>query len=268
MNRLSLPLLFALPLLATAELRVHPLSDSVVAFSGATHSVSVLVSNTTDAPFRSHLRARLYQIAQRLSVPVESPQDFDGPEMSPKQVVLRSLTVTLPETRAVTRFRLRFADSGGKFVGEVPLTVIPANLVRESIGSRPVHLYDPLEKVGPLLRHQNIETHPLPEHQEAEPNPRNPVIAWLATGKSDDNRRVLRLLLSRSEAGAGVVCLVEAGALENEPIELPVILHKGRGGFVLAPAAALGPLAESAAAQWKLAQYLVTALSPTPLSID
>lgn len=118
------------PLLLHSEIFVKPASDPAVGFAGKPASIEWRMENPAAESASEEFGFRVFQLTSASAAPLGPTQRWKRVVVAAGQRVIESLTVTLPEVRVVTTFRVEIVAPG---VTPARQTIIacPSGLLRE-----------------------------------------------------------------------------------------------------------------------------------------
>jgi hypothetical protein len=153
-------LLCASAINVSAQLEVSSGDEPQACFGGERRTIRIFVRNSGAGSEEKTLRTRVYQASSSTIMPLGEAQPWKKLTVLGGQTLLESATVNFPEVRAATRFYVRWLDDGGKSIGQTRVTVYPAKLLKELTvlsGEKPFGIFDPQERITPLLKRLEIE---------------------------------------------------------------------------------------------------------------
>ncbi len=216
-----------------------------VGFSGSEIAVDARIENRGDAAVEAKFSTRLWQMSSATLVPLSEAQAWWSGRVEAGKSVDVIAKIALPECKAATRFRLQVLAADGTLAAKVDATAIPRDWLRGQFATlaAPPALYDPAERIAPAFAKLGIETAAVRATNDLA-NLRAPVAIVVSPKDQTQSLAAAERLAAR---GVGVVFIDEVETAEKGAMV--------RG--VLAPGV---DLAESASAQFRLAQWLREAL--------
>ncbi len=217
--------LLALP--ASAQLQLVP-EETQHVFVGQPQEIRLMWRNPTGKPVVAELKWRLFQVSSATKLPLSEAQSWKKLEVLPGQTVLETLTLTLPEVRAATRFELRWEHAGSTSV-----IGYPQDLLKRL---PPLALHDPDKQLSVL--------------HEAEESPQL-IVVWATELPERVEERV--------KDGLPAVWI--------KPTPAAVVRRIGRGVVVETPVSSMAGWPDSPWAQLNLVKFAELALEPERLRL-
>lgn len=215
-------------------------------FAGTELAIPVRIENLWEVAMDAKFSTRVWQMSSATLVPLgDAVPWWEGRTEAGKSVDAIA-KIALPDFRAATRLRLQVLAADGTPAGKVDVTAIPRDWLRGEIAALPMPpaLYDPASRIAPAFAKLGIGTAPVRDVADFA-NVRASVVMIVSPKEQIESLAAdAQRLVTR---GVGVVFIQPVEAAAQDAIV--------RG--VLAPAT---DLAESAPAQFRLAQWLREAL--------
>jgi hypothetical protein len=148
------------PALVRGELTLAPETASAAVFCGTNRPVSIMLSNAGAESVKTRLGWRLLQVAGTVVAPVGAGED-SALEVLPGQKVLRTIPVTVPECRGLTRFLVQWKSGAQQAIGTSELLAIPADYLKGLAGvasQKPIGVWDPQNRLKPMLTRLGVQT--------------------------------------------------------------------------------------------------------------
>jgi hypothetical protein len=238
-----------LPLTASAGIEIVPDATPPAVFAARPQTISVTLRNPDGKTAEADVHTRLFQLTSGSVVPVGEAQPWKKIQVLPRQTVLETLTLTFPEVRTVTCFRLELSG-----IGRTEVMVYPNDLLKRLktlAGELPLGVFDPERRLKPLLKVAGVKIADF----ETEPTDSKLVIVWAATASLPDS------VSNRVKTGIAAVWI--------RPSLMPTTYAARLGGgiVVVAPASSLQGLADSPLPQLNLIRDAELALEPDALRL-
>ena len=214
----------------SAQLEVLPAGQRQAVFSGEGRTVGVLFRNAGAQTVEVPLSVRLFQLSSSVVMPAGEAQPWKKLTVLGKQTVVESASLKFPDVRAVTRFQVRWLDDAGKTVGQTLVTVYPTNLLKELAalaGEKPVGLFDPQERITPLLKSLKVEFTDLGQGERLDSFHDRLAILGPFDGAQRMTRDLRKRIHALAERGVSVV-LIAAQPQGARVANSPVLLLNGR----------------------------------------
>ena len=261
---------WGLPAFAALEIRSQSVPQNV--FSGPDQQSRIEFHNPTDRPIELKLRTRLHQASTATLMPIGEPQPWKTLAVLPRQTVLETLTLELPEVRAVTLFQVHWLDEKRTLLGETELMVYPNNVLKQLSTlsqEKPIGLLDPNRQLSPVLLRQKVELQILQTSVEVEDFPGRLVLVGPFSNASQvthDFPELNKRITAKAKAGGRIVWLQPPSA-NPEPSPPLYTLPVGPGIVVIAPASTVADFATSPASQLNLVHFTELALGSNSLHL-
>lgn len=145
---------------AASELSLSLKDKRLAVFSGGVREIQLLLKN--GGPARSvELEYRVFQLAGAVAAPLGGRVAWKSLPLNAGQTVLETVSVSLPEVKAETRFAIKiFQANGAGEIGAVTFLGYPTNLLaqlKEPLRSRDLALFDEKDLFAPALTKAGIQ---------------------------------------------------------------------------------------------------------------
>ena len=226
------------------------LADEVtpIVFGGEAAVVPVRFRNAGEQSVDSLTKIVLFQLSTSTRMPVAT-QEWKRLTVLSGQSVLEQVMIKFPETRAITRFEVRWLN-GDNLIGRSMVTVCPTNLLKELAdigGDKPFAVFDPDERLIPLLRALKLEFDDLNEGERIE--------TWRGqlaiVGPVASQARISKHATALAQRGIGVL-LLSTNLLPEMRSNTVLVQSVGNGRMVMAPSESVAGLSTNASAQLTL----------------
>ena len=230
------------PMLAFSQVVLVPDDTPATIFGGQPAALRVIFRNPGETAVETELHTRLYQVASGVRMPVSEAQLWKKLTVLPKQTVIESFPLTVPEVKTSSRFQVDWTG-----LGRTEVVVFPVDLLKQLqtlVGDQPLAVYDPEAKLRPVLKMAGVEFTDF----EVETVAARLALVWSEKGLPDS-------ITSRAKKGMAVVWI--------RPQKLPAVGVRLEAGTVLmVPVAQLAGIADLPLAQGQLLRYAELALQP------
>src|SRR6266511_4395465 len=136
-----------------AQIEFLPATAPQAVFAGVLSAVRVTLRNRGSETVQSEFSTRVVQVSSTTAMPVSGPRPWKRIQALAEQTILESVSVSLPEVRTVTLFRVEVL-AGGKSVAQYPVFACPQDLLKQLTtisGGRRVGIFDPEGRLRPAL---------------------------------------------------------------------------------------------------------------------
>ena len=244
---------------AFAQIEVVSSDTTPAVFGGGAREVIFFLRNNSERTITMNLKTRLYQISSATEMPVGRAEPWKSVTVLGGQTVLEPVALKFPDVRAATKFEVRWLDDAERTAGRVLVTVFPTNLLKQIAdlaGDKPPGVYDPHERLTPLLRNLAVEFDDLHQSERLRTwNGRLAILGPFDTRLEAITKRAQEL----ARRGANVLLLLADEDRADSAVRVPgawrgVVFVCSMGGrrIVSAPAEMIAGLAADPRAQGKL----------------
>jgi len=261
-------LLWTAPLLTVcAEIQIVPSSVQHV-FGGAARQIRVQLQNTGDAVVMSDIQTVLSQASSATVVRVSDTQ-WKRLQVLPHQTIVETAALDLPAVKVETRFLVQWVEGASNVVGKTEVLVYPTNLLTQLkplAGDKAVGLFDPGDRLKPLLHSLTIEFHDLVEEGTDKFHGKLAIFGPFES-KSQMRASLKNDIQTLARRGVAVVWLLpppeKRAPLQPSFYGVPL----GDGMVIVAQAQLVSGLAERPEAQLNLLRLAEESLHPTSLTL-
>lgn len=242
-------MLFAFSSVAAGSVELVTDDTPQTVFAGQAVAIKALFRNSTDEPVEMEITTRLFQASAATMMPVGDERRWKRLQVLPKQTVVETVTLTIPEINVPTRFQVRWGD-----VGKTDVFVYPKGLLKglkTLAGEQPLVVFDPDNKLKPLLKQDGVE---FAEFDAETPDSR---LAILCSSTSS----LPQTVLSRIKKGMAAVWF------RPQKVTVAYAVRVNAGVVIMAPLTSVSALAESPLAQVNLLRFAELALQPETLQL-
>ena len=229
-------------MLAFSQLVLVPDETPATIFGGQPAAIRIVFRNPGETAVETELHTRLYQVASGVRMPVGEAQLWKKLTVLPKQTVIESFPITVPEVKTSSRFQVDWTG-----LGRTEVIACPVDLLKQFqtlVGDQPLAVYDPDAKLRPVLKKAGVVFTDF----EVETVAARLALVWSEKGLPDS-------ITSRAKKGMAVVWI--------RPQKLPAFGVRLEAGTVLmVPVAQLAGIADIPLAQGQLLRYAELALQP------
>lgn len=139
---------------ASAQLVVEGGNAVPSVFAGEARQIEITLRNPTSQPVHADLRMRVHQATTATAVLLYE-RHWKALTVLPGQMVMETAPLDFPALRAETRFLVQWLDGTNPVFGKTEVLVFPTNLLARLLtpaGETPLGVFDPSNKIKPLLR--------------------------------------------------------------------------------------------------------------------
>jgi hypothetical protein len=256
----------------TRELRIVPEAQAQELFGGAVREIPARFSLVgadalarTSSVIEFHLSTRLFQASSGSAAHV-ADAPWKTLQILPGQTVLDSAPIQLPDVRGETRFLLQWVVDDSKVAGVSDLLVFPQDLLKDLrplAGEQAIGLFDPQDRLKPLLSNLGLEVFDLEEYGFATAPCKLALVGPFAS-TSQMPADLARRIKGLADKGAGIIWLQPPQTNHATPELSFCVVTRCRGAIVIAQPATVANLAESPRSQLNLVHFCRLALHPKP----
>ncbi len=245
-----------LPITAIADLEWLATEPPQAVFGDGNRALKINIHNTATSAVEKAISVRLYQSASETMAPIGKTTAWKKLTVLAGQTVMEHITLTLPKVEAETSFRLFWMDDTGKTLAHTDFTVHPTRLLQDLVhagGQRPLAVFDPGDRLKPLLRAQEMDFEELTVggHPEAFRGRLAIILPENEPGQEMDFF-ASRLGRTARERGMALVWFQTPDKRRTGEPPMAYTVHDGRATIVKAPSALLANLEHSPEAQLSL----------------
>jgi hypothetical protein len=253
------------PCLVCAQLSILADQQHPAVFGGIPQNITVRLHNAAPATIEANLRARLYQASSATAAPLAT-LDWKTLRVLPGQTVLDSVTLTLPQVRAESRFLVQWLDETNRVLGVTEVVAYPTNLLQDLkplATPEPLGLWDPLNQLKPLLKTSAVAFQDL-----EEAGCENYAGKLAIIGPFQSSAQMPAAMTDRAKAlaqrGVAVLWIQPPTELRAGLKPSFYTVPAGKGAVVVAQAEVVSDLPHSPQAQLNLIQLAWLATHPEP----
>lgn len=265
-------LLFSVwPLGAGGELVWLPDAEPQQVFAREAQPVKAVIRNGSDQHVAELIYARLYQVSSATMAPLGKLWFWKRLEMLPGQTVIEEIRVSFPEVHSTVPFRLFWLNERGTTLACTEVWAYPTDLLQSLktlAGGTPLGVFDPANRLKPLLHKQQIEFADLARHDGlAEFRGKLAIIGPVEQAAQIPETFAHQLGRRAKERGLALVWFQSPDERRLRPPPVAHLAPLGNGTMVVSPASWVADLATSPRSQSNLLRLAELALEPVPLSL-
>lgn len=234
-----------LPLMASAQLEIVPPEQPITVFAGRPSRINVMIRNVTDKSQETNIRTRQFQAASSIMTPLGEEQPWKKLNVLPRQTIVETMELALPEVKVPTRFQIQWIG-----IGKTELVGYPSTQLKRlqllAGDDLPLGVFDPDNKLKPVLRQAEVKFVDF----EYEARDCRLILVWWGA------RTLPESVLKRVKTGLSVVWI------RPEKSPAAFVLRHEAGVVVIVPQSGMTKLAETPLPQLNLIRYAELALQP------
>jgi hypothetical protein len=145
--------------LVAAPLEVVPDEAPQSIFGGLPQRVRVILHNPDSRTVETSASLRIFQTSSSTAAWL-SEFPWKRLEVLAGQTIIESAGLSLPAVKSETPFLIQWVDESHRIIGRTEILVYPTNLLsalRPLAGGKPLGLFDPDNRLGPLLNSAGVE---------------------------------------------------------------------------------------------------------------
>ncbi|HOY57358.1 MAG TPA: hypothetical protein PK640_04365 [Verrucomicrobiota bacterium] len=248
---------------AGAVPEIVPSGPPVVALGGEVNRLEIRLRNRSKESWTGHPSVRLWQTASTMAMPVSERQTLHELTVPAGQTVIDWVPLRFPSVRAETRFLAEWFLDDLRQSPATKVQVLPSDALKELAslaGDRGMGLFDPLDRLKPLLEHAGTDFVTLDE--EGLPQFRGTLLlAATGTLERAEASRLKRALRKPLAAGVHILWFRQP---DPEATAAPIICWHGpdQGTLVVAETFPLAVSEWTAADQQRVLVLARLALAP------
>ncbi len=254
-----------IPISAQAQLLLLRAPEPQQVFAGQVETIRVTWRNSSAQPVALDIRTRLYQASSSTAVFLgESP--WKNLTVLPTQTIQESASFNFPAVTAESRFVIQWLAAKTNILGLTDVLVYPRNVLKELrtlAGAQPVGVFDPLNRLKPLLSAVKVDMTDLETVNLTNFSGHLAFVGPFET-KTQMPEALANHIKSLAEKGTGVVWIEpprdKTDLLKPSFYAVP----EGRGGVVVVQDETVAHLADNPQAQLNLLHFARLALRPQP----
>ena len=217
---------------------------SPMVFGGKPQEIEVRFRNPSEQAIEVELKTRLFQLSSGSAMPHGEAKVWKKLKILPKQTVVESYPLTLPEIKAPTIFRIEWDD-----LDKTAIHAYPADLLKRLqtlAGEKRVGVFDPADKLRTLFKKLKIDFADL----EMQPEHCPLAIAWT------ENDKLPESIEAEARKGMAVVWV------RPKNLRVSLVTRSPNGTIAEIAAAKIAEIATSAEAQVALVQLAELLVQP------
>lgn len=252
---------------AYAQLEIAASGGPWRTFPGPAKKISAVFHNPGNHAIESEIRTRTFQ-ASSATVVVLSEKPWKKLQVLPGQTVVESTPFDFPAVRAETKFLVQWLENPHRVIGQSQVLVYPEDLMEELkplAGDWPVGVYDPQNKIKPLLQKLKLDYMDL-ENSDLENFPGRLAIIGPFQSETQMRRGLGRRIQALAKKGAAIVWFQPPREPRDKLQPSFYLVLGNRTAVVVAQPDLVSNLAEDPQAQLNLIHFCRLALNPQPFA--
>lgn len=261
--------LLVLALNVRAQLEIKTNEEAQAIFCGNARTVRVTLHNPAEQALDINVHAQLYQASSATTVPLDEPRNWKMVQMAPRQTVLESIVLNFPAVEGETRFLVQWLNDHDKVMGMTDVLVYPTNLLKALqplAGAKPLGVYDPQNRLKPLLKFPDLEIEDLAETSVSGFSGLLAIIGpYAATDRLPEDLSTRIATLAKS--GVAVVWIQPPPLPHHKLAPSFYLVPEGLGAVVVVQPELVSGLADNPRGQLNLVELARLARHPAPLQL-